>query len=632
MANIILEQNTGVDQTNMDGGAFNNFTAGNQNGALYGVLGECGVYAAASNVLGVTTGVLLIHGIRVKITEDIMFTLSSTPSSPVRYQLIAEVQVQQDTKQVTFNMYYRLPATLTQNDLYIDGGGTFQIEIAQFTHAANGITDIDRTVQTIIGPKGITFVPSVSPEGVLTWQNDGDIENPEPVNIRGAKGEPGDKGDPGASGVTDVTTGTSFDNGEYTITPLTFNFESGNSKTVSVKAKGGEKGDKGDPGVNWRYTWSRPGLNNPYNINDVVKDPNDNNIYICILQSNWTVDEPPSPKDDSTHWDLMLPKGEKGEPGDKGDPGASGKNGTTPEIGSNGNWFIGDEDTGKPSRGEQGAAAIMYIGPEQTLTETELNDILSGTPRKLFTIPMSDYSQYFTGDKSYFEDMSHTAGILLPVVYEPDQPRIRRSFVCLATVSRDDFYRCQVYVDGRAIETTGVKGDKGDTGDGLKITYTFDTYDKLKNQSALPYSVACVKNTGAVYQYTKYEGDLMNEWKYVFSMRSQGVGIAKYYPSVEEMRSDFQNPDVLVGSTVAIETTLEMYYKNDTEFEYVGKIKGEKGDPGAPGAKGDPGEPGLTEEERTALRFLAQNLQIVNGKVRFSVEIEVPSFNIVTEE
>lgn len=258
MANIILEQNTGVDQTNMDGGAFNNFAAGNRNGVLYGVLGECGVYAAASNVLGITTGVLLIHGIRVKITEDIMFTLSSTPSSPVRYQLIAEVQVQQDTKQVTFNMYYRLPAKLTQNDLYIDGGGTFQIEIAQFTHAANGITDIDRTVQTIIGPKGITFVPSVSPEGVLTWQNDGDLENPEPVNIRGPQGEqgpPGEKGEtgetgetgpqgpPGASGVTDVVAGASYNQDDFTITPLTFNFEVGNSKTVNVKAAVGNVED-----------------------------------------------------------------------------------------------------------------------------------------------------------------------------------------------------------------------------------------------------------------------------------------------------------------------------------------------------------------------------------------------------
>ena len=41
--------------------------------------------------------------------------------------------------------------------------------------------------------------------------------------------------------------------------------------------------------------------------------------------------------------------------GPKGDPGAPGKDGITPTIGSNGNWYIGVEDTGRPSRGATGA-------------------------------------------------------------------------------------------------------------------------------------------------------------------------------------------------------------------------------------------------------------------------------------
>lgn len=35
--------------------------------------------------------------------------------------------------------------------------------------------------------------------------------------------------------------------------------------------------------------------------------------------------------------------------------GADGKNGITPTIGANGNWYLGDEDTGKPSRGATGS-------------------------------------------------------------------------------------------------------------------------------------------------------------------------------------------------------------------------------------------------------------------------------------
>lgn len=37
--------------------------------------------------------------------------------------------------------------------------------------------------------RGVTFIPSVSAEGVISWTNDGDLENPEPVNIKGEQGE-----------------------------------------------------------------------------------------------------------------------------------------------------------------------------------------------------------------------------------------------------------------------------------------------------------------------------------------------------------------------------------------------------------------------------------------------------------
>lgn len=37
-----------------------------------------------------------------------------------------------------------------------------------------------------------------------------------------------------------------------------------------------------------------------------------------------------------------------------GATGPAGTNGITPTIGDNGNWYLGDEDTGKPSRGEKG--------------------------------------------------------------------------------------------------------------------------------------------------------------------------------------------------------------------------------------------------------------------------------------
>lgn len=49
------------------------------------------------------------------------------------------------------------------------------------------------------------------------------------------------------------------------------------------------------------------------------------------------------------------PQGLKGDTGPQGPKGDAGANGATPTIGSNGNWYIGGTDTGKPSRGATGS-------------------------------------------------------------------------------------------------------------------------------------------------------------------------------------------------------------------------------------------------------------------------------------
>jgi hypothetical protein len=51
--------------------------------------------------------------------------------------------------------------------------------------------------------------------------------------------------------------------------------------------------------------------------------------------------------------------------GGSGGTGQDGKDGITPTIGANGNWYLGDEDTGKPSRGATGPqGATGPAGPD----------------------------------------------------------------------------------------------------------------------------------------------------------------------------------------------------------------------------------------------------------------------------
>ena len=51
---------------------------------------------------------------------------------------------------------------------------------------------------------------------------------------------------------------------------------------------------------------------------------------------------------------ATVEDGADGKPGAAGQAGASGADGITPHIGDNGNWYLGNTDTGKPSRGATG--------------------------------------------------------------------------------------------------------------------------------------------------------------------------------------------------------------------------------------------------------------------------------------
>lgn len=55
---------------------------------------------------------------------------------------------------------------------------------------------------------GATFYPSVSEDGVISWTNDKDLPNPDPVNIKGPQGEQGVQGEAATIRVGTVISGT----------------------------------------------------------------------------------------------------------------------------------------------------------------------------------------------------------------------------------------------------------------------------------------------------------------------------------------------------------------------------------------------------------------------------------------
>lgn len=64
----------------------------------------------------------------------------------------------------------------------------------------------------------------------------------------------------------------------------------------------------------------------------------------------------------------------KGKPGENGLPGTNGKDGETPYVGENGNWYIGADDTGKPSRGAKGEPGRDGVTPTFSIESVETGE------------------------------------------------------------------------------------------------------------------------------------------------------------------------------------------------------------------------------------------------------------------
>ena len=91
------------------------------------------------------------------------------------------------------------------------------------------------------GDDGATFTPSVSADGIISWTNDKDLPNPEPVNIKGVKGDKGDKGDRGLQGIQGIQ-GERGEKGQKG--------DKGDTGPAGPQGEKGDKGEKGDPGTN----------------------------------------------------------------------------------------------------------------------------------------------------------------------------------------------------------------------------------------------------------------------------------------------------------------------------------------------------------------------------------------------
>ena len=149
----ILEEN-GVENKNVDGAAFNNFSAGGKSGVVAGVLDQCKI-TYTSNKISIGTGLLLIHGIRIKILSPEVLSISGVPAADINYKIIARVVLAQD-ESITFSIQMRTDGSLVQEPLYEHEKGTYELELGKFTHLSSSgwIDNAVRTCEVLTNPAG----------------------------------------------------------------------------------------------------------------------------------------------------------------------------------------------------------------------------------------------------------------------------------------------------------------------------------------------------------------------------------------------------------------------------------------------------------------------------------------------
>ena len=182
------------------------------------------------------------------------------------------------------------------------------------------------------GKDGVTFTPSVSETGVLSWTNNGGLENPASMSIRGPSGSKGPQGEQGPKGEK----GDKGDTGE-----------------IGPQGPKGDKGDKGDTG--------EQGPQGIQGIQGPKGDPGEQGP-----QGEQGIQGPQGEQG------IQGPAGPKGDTGEQGPQGIQGPQGVQGQEGPQGPAGVAGAD-GKSAY--QTAVEAGYAG-----TETAFNEALKDVP------------------------------------------------------------------------------------------------------------------------------------------------------------------------------------------------------------------------------------------------------------
>ena len=260
------------------------------------------------------------------------------------------------------------PVITIQNGYwYIDGVNTNQAAQGVKGETGNGISDISKTgTSGLVDTYTITYTNGTTTTFTVTNGEKGD---------KGDQGIQGIQGVPGADGHTPIIT---IQNGFWYIDGVNTNQvaqgvkgdkgdkgDTGATGATGAQGPQGEKGDKGNTGAA-----GADGVG----ISNIEKTSSDGNVdtYTITLTNGTTYTftvtngtngtDGKDGKDGTNGKDGVDGKdGTNGTNGVDGKDGANGADGQTPYIGENGNWWIGDTDTGVKAAGDDGKDGAITV-------------------------------------------------------------------------------------------------------------------------------------------------------------------------------------------------------------------------------------------------------------------------------
>lgn len=228
------------------------------------------------------------------------------------------------------------------------------------------------------GQQGVTFKPSVSTTGIVSWTNDGGLENPVAVNIMGPQGPQGEHGLQGPQGIQGPKGDTGNTGPQGVQGPKG---DTGDIGPVGPTGPQGEKGDtgpqgpRGDPGPQGEQGLQgiqgpKGDKGDPFTYSDFTPEQLEGLVGPQGPQGEKGDIGPQGPKGDTGDTGPQGPQGEKGDTGETGPQGIQGLQGPQGEKGEKGDTGPQGPQGPKGEPGPQGPAGetpdmSLYLSKEE---------------------------------------------------------------------------------------------------------------------------------------------------------------------------------------------------------------------------------------------------------------------------